>query len=78
MRAGDNPRLVVTSLDAPTPARRYEELYGAQGNCDNDIKAVKIDRRSDRTAVTTVLANALRLLCACAAYVRHHALRTST
>jgi Transposase DDE domain group 1 len=78
MRAGDNPRLVVTSLDAPTPAMRYEELYGARGNCENAIKAVKIDRRSDRTAATTVLANALRLLLACAPYVLHHALRTST
>jgi hypothetical protein len=78
MRAGDHPRLVVTSLDAPTPAMRDEELYGARGNGDNDIKAVKIDRRSDRTAATTCLATALRLLLACAAYVLHQALRTST
>lgn len=26
MSAGDNPRFVVTSLDAPTPARLYEDL----------------------------------------------------
>jgi Transposase DDE domain group 1 len=78
MSAGDNPRFVVTSLDAPTPAMLYEDLYGARGNCENDIKAVKVDLRSDRTSATTFLANALRLLLACAAYVLHPALRTST
>ena len=78
MRAGDNPRFVVTSLDAPTPQLVYEDLYGARGNCENDIKAVKCELRSDRTSATTFLANAFRLLLACAAYVLHHALRTST
>ena len=78
MSAGDNPRFVVTSLDAPAPAMLYEELYCARGTCENAIKAVKVDRRSDRTAATTFLANALRLLLACAAYILHHALRTST
>lgn len=78
MSAGDNPRFVVTSLETPTPAMVYEELYCARGNCENDIKAVKVDLRSDRTSATTFLANALRLLLACAAYVLHHALRTST
>ncbi len=56
----------------------YEDLYCARGNCENAIKAVKIDLRSDRTSATTFLANALRLLLACAAYVLHHALQTST
>jgi hypothetical protein len=78
MRAGDNPRFVVTSLDAPTPAMLYEDLYCARGNCENDIKAVKNDLHSDRTSATTFLANAMRLLLACAAYVLHHALRTHT
>ena len=78
MSAGDNPRFVVTSLDVPTPAMLYEDLYCARGNCENAIKAVKVDLRSDRTSATTFLANALRLLLACAAYVLHHALRTST
>jgi hypothetical protein len=78
MAAGDNPRFVVTSLVAPTPQRVYEELYCARGNCENDIKAVKCDLHSDRTSATTFLANALRLLLACAAYVLHHALRTHT
>lgn len=78
MSAGDNPRFVVTSLNAPTPAMLYEDLYCARGNCENAIKAVKGDLRSDRTSATTFLANAFRLLLACAAYVLHHALRTST
>jgi hypothetical protein len=78
MQAGDNPRFVVTSLAAPTPQMVYEDLYCARGNCENDIKAVKCELRSDRTSATTFLANAFRLLMACAAYVLHHALRTST
>lgn len=78
MSAGDNPRFVVTSLDAPTPQMLYEDLYCARGNCENAIKAVKVDLRSDRTSATTFLANATRLVLACAAYALHHALRTQT
>jgi len=78
MATGDNPRFVVTSLEAPTPQRVYEELYCARGNCENDIKAVKCDLHSDRTSATTFLANAMRLLLSCAAYILHHALRTHT
>src|SRR6266487_3178329 len=55
-----------------------EDLYCARGNCENDIKAVKNDLHSDRTSATMFLANATRLLLACAAYVLHHALRTHT
>jgi hypothetical protein len=78
MSAGDNPRFVVTSLDAPTPQMLYEDLYCARGNCENAIKAVKCDLHSDRTSATTFLANAMRLILACAAYALHHALRTQT
>ena len=78
MAAGDNPRFVVTSLAAPSPQQMYEDLYCARGNCENDIKAVKCDLHSDRTSETTFLANAMRLLLACGAYVLHHALRTHT
>ena len=67
MGAGDNPRFVVTSLEAPTPQMLYEDLYCARGTCENAIKAVKVDLRSDRTSATTFLANAMRLLLACAA-----------
>ncbi len=78
MSAGDNPRFVVTSLDAPPPQMLYEDLYCARGNCENAIKAVQCDLHSDRTSATTFLANATRLILACAAYALHHALRTST
>jgi hypothetical protein len=78
MAAGDNPRFVVSSLEAPTPDMLYEELYCARGNCENDIKAVKCDLHSGRTSATTFLANSLRLLLSCAAYILHHALRTQT
>jgi hypothetical protein len=78
MAAGDHPRFVVTALEAPTPQRVYEELYCARGNGDNAIKAVKCDLHSDRPSATTFLANAMRLLLSCAAYVLHHALRTHT
>jgi hypothetical protein len=78
MRAGDNPRFVVTSLEAPTPQMLYEDRYCARGNCENAIKAVKNDLHSDRTSAPSFLANAMRLLLACAAYVLHHALRTHT
>ena len=78
MQADDNPRFVVTSLMAPPPQMLYEDLYCARGTCENAIKAVKNDLHSDRTSATTFLANAMRLLLACAAYVLHHALRTHT
>ena len=82
MSAGDNPRFVVTSLDAPTPQTLDEDLYCARGNCANALKAVKVDLRSDRPSATTFLANAARLLLACAAYALHyalhHAVRTQT
>jgi Transposase DDE domain group 1 len=50
MSAGDKPRFVVTSLDAPTPQMLYDDLYCARGTCENALKAVKVDRRSARTS----------------------------
>ena len=78
MEAGDNPRFVVTSLEAPSPQQVYEELSCARGNGANDSKAVKGDLHSDRTSDTTFVANATRLLLSCAASVLPHALRTQT
>jgi len=78
MQADDHPRFVVTPLEAPTPQMLYADLYGARGNCENDITAVKNDLRSDRTSATRFRANAMRRLLACAASVRHPALRTHT
>jgi hypothetical protein len=67
MAAGDHPRFVVPSLEAPPPQQLYEALYCARGNCENDIKALKCDLHSARTSATTFLANATRLLLSCAA-----------
>jgi DDE family transposase len=78
MAAGANPRLVVTSLAAPTPQRVYAEIDCARGTCENHIKAVKGALSSARTSATTCLANAMRLLLACAAEGLHQALRTQT
>ena len=78
LSAGDKPRFVVTSWDTPTPPRLYADLYGARGTCENALKAVKVALRRERTAATTVLANALRLLLAWAASVLPQAWRTHT
>jgi Transposase DDE domain group 1 len=78
MAAGDNPRFIVTSLEAPSPQEVYEDLYCARGNGENALKAVKNELHRDRTSASTFLAHATRLLLACGAYVLHHALRTHT
>jgi Transposase DDE domain group 1 len=78
MPAGDTPRFVVTSLTAPRPPMVDEDLYGARGTCENMIQAATCDLHSDRPSETTCLANAMRLLLACAADLLHHALRTQT
>jgi len=76
MAAGDQPRLVVTSCAAPPPPQVYADLDCARGHGENDMKAVKGALLRDRTAATTWLANAVRLLRACGAYGLHPALRT--
>lgn len=78
MALGENPRFVVTSLQAPTPQRVYAELYCARGQAENLIKHLKSDLASDRTSCTTFLANFMRLLEHAAAYVLHQQLRTQT
>jgi hypothetical protein len=76
MGLGENPRFVVTSLEAPEPVRVYEELYCGRGQAENWIKHLKADLASDRTSCTTFLANFMRLLEHAAAYVLHQQLRT--
>jgi hypothetical protein len=75
MTAGDTPRFVVPSREAPTPQMVYEARYCARGTCANAIQAVQGDRRSARTSATPFLANALRLFLACAASALPHAWR---
>lgn len=76
MALGDNPRYVVTSLDMPSPASLYRDLYCARGQDENYIKMLKNDLAGDRTSDHRFLANHMRLFFSCAAYVLHQALRT--
>lgn len=76
MALGDNPRFVVTSLRLPDPQAVYADLYCARGQAENFIKHVKCDLAADRTSCTTFLANCMRLILHCAAYVLHQQLRT--
>ena len=76
MALGDNPRFVMTSLDLPDPHTVYTELYCARGQAENFIKQVKCDLAADRTSCTTFLANCMRLILHCAAYVLHQQLRS--
>src|SRR5947208_8939282 len=75
-------RLISLLLYSPNNNRPWRDpsSFGTRQNttAENYIKAVKCDLHSDRTSATTFLANAMRLLLACAAYVLHHALRTHT
>jgi hypothetical protein len=77
MRAGDNPRFVVTSLEAVCPPMLYEDPYCARGNCANASKSVKwtftgigpwphLPRQREAAGR------------ACATSSLHHTLRTST
>ena len=47
---GDNPRYVVTSLEAPVPKFVYRDLYCARGQDENFIKMLKNDLASNRTS----------------------------
>ena len=76
MALGDNPCFVVISINLPEPHSVYAELYCARGQAETFIKQVKCDLASDRTSCTTFLANGMRLVLHCSAYVLHQQLRT--
>jgi hypothetical protein len=73
---GENPRYVVTSLEAePWPARHlYEQLYCARGEMENRIKE-QLSLFADRLSTETMRANQLRLYFSSLAYGLVHALR---
>jgi hypothetical protein len=73
---GENPRYLVTSLDAETwPAQQlYERLYCARGEMENRIKE-QLSLFSDRLSTETMRANQLRLYFSALAYVLVDALR---
>ncbi len=76
LEKGENPRYLVTSLDAQTwPAQKlYERLYCARGEMENRIKE-QLSLFSDRLSTETLRANQLRLYFSSLAYVLVHALR---
>lgn len=76
LEKGENPRYLVTSLDAHAwPARElYERLYCARGEMENRIKE-QLSLFSDRLSTETMRANQLRLYFSSLAYVLMHALR---
>jgi hypothetical protein len=76
LEKGENPRFVVTSLDAqPWRAQKlYERLYCARGEMENRIKE-QLSLFSDRLSTETLRANQLRLYFSSLAYVLLHALR---
>jgi len=78
MDAGDNPRLIVTSIENISPKAAYQELYCARGNDERYIKELKNDLACDRTSNSGFLANCMRLIISCAAYTLIHAMRAET
>lgn len=73
----ENPRFIVTSLDADEAEARhlYEKTYCARGEMENRIKECQLDLFADRTSTATMRANQLRLWFASMAYVLVCALR---
>ena len=72
----ENPRYVVTSLDAEAwlAPSLYEELYCARGDIENRIKE-QYSLFADRVSAATLRANQLRLYLSAAAYVLMSAFR---
>jgi hypothetical protein len=73
---GENPRFLVTSLDAGHWAAQalYEQLYCARGEMENRIKE-QFSLFSDRTSTAQMRSNQLRLYLSSMAYLLMHGLR---
>src|SRR5713101_531607 len=87
MKAGENPRFVVTNLPAKgfrgdkdrsrfSPARLYEELYCARGDMENMLKQQVLDLHADRMSTHYQASNQFRLWEAMFAYLLLERLRT--
>jgi hypothetical protein len=74
---GDNPRFVVSSLDASELDARalYEDLYCARGEMENRIKEQQLDLFADRTSTSRMRSNQIRLYFSSIAYCLLQALR---
>ena len=74
---GDNPRFVVSSLEASELDARalYEDLYCARGEMENRIKEQQLDLFADRTSTSRMRSNQIRLYFSSIAYCLLQALR---
>jgi hypothetical protein len=76
----NNPRFVVTNLDARHPLGRtsdlYDRLYCARGEMENRIKEAQLGLFADRTSCHRFAANQWRLILSSVAYVLVERLRT--
>lgn len=74
---GDNPRFVVSSLEASELEARalYEDLYCARGEMENRIKEQQLDLFADRTSTSRMLSNQIRLYFSSIAYCLLQTLR---
>jgi DDE family transposase len=74
---GENPRFVVTSLEAAAMEARilYEQFYCARGEAENRIKEQQLGLFADRTSTAYMRSNQLRLYFSSIAYCLMEALR---
>lgn len=74
---GQNPRFVVTSIDAEqiTAQNLYEKTYCARGDMENRIKEQQLGLFADRTSCQSMRANQVRLAMSTVAYTLMAALR---
>lgn len=77
LEKGDNPRFVVSSLDAARLDARslYEDLYCARGEMENRIKEQQLDLFADRAPTSRMRSNQIRLYFSSIAYCLLEALR---
>ena len=66
---GNNVRHIVTNIEFKNPRRIYERTYCKRGDCELDIKELKIGLRADRMSCNKFSANQFRLFLHAAAYV---------
>jgi hypothetical protein len=71
---GDDPRFIVTSLEADGQ-QLYEQIYCARGEMENRIKEQQLGLFADRTSCHEFVANQFRLLLSSLAYVLIESLR---
>jgi len=72
---GVNTRFVVTDMEHARTQGVYQQLYGARGQMENEIKDHTLSLKSDRTSCHRFEANQWRLILHSAAYVLLETLR---